>query len=213
MSTSTPPPIRLFAPSAALVLALVGLGSARAEEPPVPLLNEWWQWAVSIPSAVNPVLDNSGKACALGQRGNVWFLAGNTGGRTTRECAVPAGIRVLIPLHNTFCFGDGTLTATQCDDAVLRDYQSFTAWSAELNGLSQPIIDQPPVPGEYVFNVAIPRNGLFGYKPGLYQATAAAGRWALLDLAEPGLYTLRVRANGSASAFDVTYQLTVAEVN
>ena len=211
MRTPTPSLFRLFAACAALFV--VGSTTARADEPPVALLNEWWQWVVSIPSAVNPLLDNNGKSCSLGQRGNLWFLVGNTGGRTVRQCSLPAGNRVLIPLHNTFCFADRTRTANQCDDEVLRHYAGFGSWSAELNGVPLEIIDQPPVPGEYVFNVAVPRNGLFDFRPGLYRVTAAAGRWALVDLAQPGVYSLRVRAKGPASSSDVTYQLTVAEVN
>lgn len=211
MSISTPLGVRLLACCA--VLFVVGTNTVRANEPPVTLLNEWWQWAVSIPSAVNPILDNSGKACALGQRGNLWFLASNTGGRTTRLCTLPAGTRVLIPLHNTFCFADGARTAEKCYDDVLRDYAAFTAWSVELDGVPQAVIDQPPVPGEYVFDVVVPRNGLADYKPGLYRATAAAGRWALIDVALPGLYTLRVQSRSPRFASDVTYHLTVAEVN
>lgn len=211
MSTSTARMLRMLATYAALVL--VGLNTARANEPPVALLNEWWQWAASIPSAVNPILDNTGKACALGQRGNLWFLVGNTGGRTVRQCSLPAGSRALIPVHNTFCFGDGERTAAQCYEDVARHYASFTSWSAELNGVPQALIDQPPVPGEYVFNIAVPRNGLFDFRPGLYRATAAAGRWAIIDLATPGVYSLRVRAQSPAFASDVTYLLTVAEVN
>jgi hypothetical protein len=203
--------IRMLAACAALVL--VGINTARATEPPVALLNEWWQWAVSIPSAVNPILDNTGKGCALGQRGNLWFLVGNTGGRSIRQCSLPAGSRALIPLHNTFCFTDGTRTAAQCYEDVARQYALFTTWSAELNGVPQEIIEQPPVPGANAFNVAVPRNGLFDFRPGLYRATAAAGRWAIVDLATPGVYSLRVRAQSPAFASDVTYLLTVAEVN
>jgi hypothetical protein len=212
MSTPIPLLIRLFAASAAMMV-LISSNTARADEPPVPLLNEWWQWALSIPSSVNPILDNSGKACALGQRGNVWFLAGNTGGRSSRQCTLPAGVRVLIPLHNSLCFPDATITATQCQDALAQDYASFTSWSVVLNGLPQAIIEQPPVPGEYVFSVAVPRNALFGYKPGLYRVTNAAGRWALIDLAVPGVYTLRVQSKRAEFALDVAYELTVADLN
>ena len=80
--------VRLLAVGVLLLIAQPE--DARAEEPPYALLNEWWQWALSIPSAVNPILDNSGKNCSIGQRGNLWLLAGNTGGRTVRDCTLPA---------------------------------------------------------------------------------------------------------------------------
>ena len=37
---------------------------------------EWWQWALSIPTPVNPQLDASGSNAVIGQHGTVWFLAG-----------------------------------------------------------------------------------------------------------------------------------------
>src|SRR2546427_7156737 len=48
----------------------------------------WWQWALSIPSDVNPVLDTTGVHCAEGQTGKVWFLAGTFGGAATRTCTI-----------------------------------------------------------------------------------------------------------------------------
>jgi hypothetical protein len=36
----------------------------------------WWQWAYSIPKDTNPAYDDTGKYCAEGQYGPVWFLTG-----------------------------------------------------------------------------------------------------------------------------------------
>jgi hypothetical protein len=210
MSTPTPASRRLAACTALCIFGV--MNTARASEPPTPLLNEWWQWALSIPSATNPILDSNGNRCALGQRGNLWFLAGSTGGKTERHCTLPAGSRVLIPLHNSFCSPSVGLTDAQCDEAVLRDYESFTAWSIAVNGAPHEVIEQPPVPGESVFAFVVPRNGMFGYKPGLYRATSAAGRWAIVDVTAPGVYKLKVEAHSPTLSSDVTYLLSVAEV-
>ena len=40
----------------------------------------WWTWAISIPAATNPIVDETGAFGAIGQSGHVWFLAGNFGG-------------------------------------------------------------------------------------------------------------------------------------
>src|SRR5258708_978188 len=56
---------------------------------------EWWQWALSIPTSVNPLLelepkDPKEERCMIGQRGSVWFLAGVFGASAaTRTCSVP----------------------------------------------------------------------------------------------------------------------------
>jgi hypothetical protein len=36
----------------------------------------WWQWAYSIPKAVNPAYDDTGKYCSKNQLGPVWFFPG-----------------------------------------------------------------------------------------------------------------------------------------
>ena len=38
------------------------------------LTARWWQWAFSIPTAQNPLVDQSGGNCMVGQRGSIWFL-------------------------------------------------------------------------------------------------------------------------------------------
>src|SRR5215475_14736775 len=38
----------------------------------------WWQWALGVPAAVNPLTDPTGEQCAQRQVDQVWFLAGST---------------------------------------------------------------------------------------------------------------------------------------
>src|SRR5215216_167820 len=38
---------------------------------------EWWQWALGVPAAVNPLTDTTGEHCAQRQVDKVWFLAGS----------------------------------------------------------------------------------------------------------------------------------------
>ena len=58
----------------------------------------WWQWALSIPAATNPIL---GGACDVNQSGKVWFLAGSAGGgQTERLCTVPSGKSILFSMVN-----------------------------------------------------------------------------------------------------------------
>jgi len=214
--------MRMPALVATAMIALVSSATARADEIPFPLLNEWWQWALSFPAAVNPLLDNTGKQCSLGQHGNLWFLAGNTGGTSVRECTVPRGTRVLIPVHNSFCFPDAITTPAQCFNAVADDFAGFTTAEALLDGLSvragqvtdADFVEQFPVTGESIFAFVVPKNGLFGIRPGVYRATIAAGRWAFVSLDTAGAHTLRVRARHTDGfALDVTYRLHVVDVN
>lgn len=63
----------------------------------------WWQWAAGTPATHNPGLDPTGKDCAVGQKGPVWFLAGSfTSGQTVKrtECRIPAGTALFFPIAN-----------------------------------------------------------------------------------------------------------------
>jgi hypothetical protein len=62
----------------------------------------WWQWAGSFDDDDSPVADTTGRFCASGQRGQVWFLAGTyETRRTERTCKVPRGRTLFFPLINT----------------------------------------------------------------------------------------------------------------
>ena len=38
---------------------------------------EWWQWALGVPLATNPLIDTTGEFCTQRQVDEVWFLAGS----------------------------------------------------------------------------------------------------------------------------------------
>ncbi len=79
----------------------------------------WWQWAYAQPKPVNPVADSTGKHCALGQSGTVWFLAGTffdpkePGPAVMRDCTIPAGKALFFPVLNSIWV---TYTADECQE-------------------------------------------------------------------------------------------------
>jgi hypothetical protein len=63
----------------------------------------WWKWIDSIPYAVNPLQDHTGQDCAEDQSGQVWFLAGvsgGAGGTANLSCTLPAGKHIFFPIVN-----------------------------------------------------------------------------------------------------------------
>lgn len=66
------------------------------------LAKGWLRWMEAIPAATNPVLDETGANCAVGQGGPVWYLAGTFGGPVDRSCDVPFGRLLYFPLVNAF---------------------------------------------------------------------------------------------------------------
>jgi hypothetical protein len=60
----------------------------------------WVQWVMPLPYSTGPITDPSGAACAAGQDGKYWFLAGTAGGTAERTCEVPADRHLVFPLLN-----------------------------------------------------------------------------------------------------------------
>src|SRR5437764_1352063 len=70
----------------------------------------WWQFVSSIPATDNPLLDQTGADCTVGQSGSVWFLVGvSTSGRVTRTCTIPSGKILFFPVVNQFAAAEGTV--------------------------------------------------------------------------------------------------------
>jgi hypothetical protein len=78
----------------------------------------WWQWTYTMPKDKSPVRDVTGKYCHVGQRGNVWFLAGGYGtSKIKRTCVVPEGKYIFFPVINMVYWPryKGSMT---CDAAI-----------------------------------------------------------------------------------------------
>ena len=180
---------------------------------------EWWQWAVSLPAAANPLLDETGEQCATAQRGAVWFLAGvlSPSGVARRHCAaVPAGTALFFPMLIEW---DTVQVAPPLTVAALRQLTS-----ALVGGSTELAVTLDGVPLQNLqllrftspaFSVTLPHNNLFealgnsAGAPGTYFPTVTAGVYVMLRPLAAGEHTLRLRGQGRSSALDITYQLTV----
>src|SRR5262249_5476515 len=64
----------------------------------------WWQWVFSLPvtdgqgNVTHPLLTSGIVDCSIGQSGQLWFLAGNFGGSTSRNCTVPRNTALFFPI-------------------------------------------------------------------------------------------------------------------
>ena len=66
--------------------------------------SDWWDWVLQFPLSENPLFDETGELCALGDQGAVWFLVGNFGGDTVRVCTAPADRAFFLPIFNVVSF-------------------------------------------------------------------------------------------------------------
>ena len=185
----------------------------------------WWQWAFAIPTGQNPLLDDSGANCGVGQAGKVWFLGGTFAltenpsthdvvGTASRTCSIPNGTAVLIPIINAECStieGNGTTEAEL--RACARGFMDgVTVLTADVDGrsVSNPRQYRATSP---LFSFTLPSDNLLG-KPAGTSPSVSDGFYLLLAPPSVGAHSIHVHGEAplsptSSFILDVTYALTV----
>lgn len=177
----------------------------------------WWQWALGIPAAQNPLTDTTGEFGAVGQGGPVWFLAGTFGNSAERTVTVPAGKPIFMPVHN-WIFGssvfdcDPTVPGVTCDVPELRAKAAAAATGAEVveawidgdkvrNIRSYRGISPEP------FSITLPSDSVIGVPAGTYSPQVADGYWLMLTPPDKGRHTIRVHVVNSVASIE--YNLVI----
>jgi hypothetical protein len=176
---------------------------------------DWWKWVVRAPSPVNPVLDTTGANCAVGQRGQVWFLAGSFGSDPVdRHCAIPVGRALFFPVVNSAYFGFPTDPPVTIDEikALLSPIEQATGLEVRVDGIPVPGLSRHLVTSE-VFSVVAPADNIFsafGVTEGtLLSPCLDEGFYVMLTPLAPGDHTIVIRATAFFGTQDVTYHLDV----
>jgi hypothetical protein len=197
---------------------------------PKELSASWQQWALSIPTPVNPQLDTTGANCMVGQNGPIWFLAGVFGGSSepiTRDCSIPSDKALFFPVANAVnintpgvCGQVGELSVRDLRAASADAMSAVTDFSVELDGesvnkLVKSIRSEAfatVLPEDNVFDAPCQGAGLGNVPAGIYSPSVDQGLYVKIDNLKPGSHTLHISANGP-SPQDVTYHLDVVPVS
>jgi len=185
----------------------------------------WWQWAFSIPAAVNPVLDTTGAYASEGQSGPVWFLAGTFGGGTIkRNITIPAGKAIFMPVYN-WIFGASVYDCQPSNPGVPCHVPTLQASAAAattsvqsmqvtIDGQSVNQLTQYRAASPGAFSVTLPDSNVVGLPAGTYAPQVADGYWLLLAPLEPGKHRISVEVTpdpNRGTPFKITYSITVAK--
>jgi hypothetical protein len=194
---------------------------------------EWWKWALGIPLAENPLLDETGEFAAVDQAGPVWFLAGNFGGVTERTITLPAGKALFFPIVNAAWWAPEDLELAAMvaeflgldpdyltDEELLRLLANFsvsgvTELSLAVDGVEMRNLlrYRAESPAFLIEDADLLED--FGYDPLESRLAVADGYWIMLAPLPPGEHTIHFKGavdNIVQGAFtsDVTYHITVA---
>lgn len=180
---------------------------------------EWWQWGLEAPTPVNPLIDPTGANCAEGQRGHVWFLAGDLGGSgdpVERACTIPTGTALFFPIVSTF-YGafqsdpPATKTEAFCRAQVELILTATTLLTLTVDGRAvKNLFSYKERSVQFV--VQLPEDNIAGLvdpDERLLDPACDAGFYVFLAPLPPGAHTLHWTAAG-LSQQDITYHLTVA---
>jgi hypothetical protein len=171
----------------------------------------WTRWALEQDWSTGPVLDPDGGACAVGQSGKTWYLAGTSGGPVSRECTIPSGKRLFFPLVNHWVAvppsaiieGDPENDLQAWNDFVVEYFAGNRASVCsltlriegedllpDLETMDEELYTQILDPFTIVMtddNFSTPFGGEAGER-----ITWVDGHWALLEPLPPGDYTLEL---------------------
>jgi hypothetical protein len=190
----------------------------------------WMKWVMEQPWSTGPVTDTTGAACASGQSGKVWYLAGTSSGTAERTCEVPANKALFFPLVNSWVVAPPELVDTPEEEA---DALAFVAGYFASNRAATCALTLT-VDGETFFDtleehdealwtsiedpftIDLDDDNFAGAPGGTRDFTVVAGHWALLTPLPPGEHTIVLggtRCDGEDILFDtqVTYNLIVAD--
>ena len=188
------------------------------------LAGDWWNWAGQFPLATGPITENGAVDCSRGQRGKIWFLAGNFGGAagevnpSERTCAIPRGKAIFIPLADSLFWvpEDGADV-----DAVRQLANGAIDAVSELEAT----IDGVVVPDLFAYRAQSSPGGFalkfgplladfrFGPLPDPRDPAVADGYWLLIEPLSRGAHTISVRSTiAPDTTIDVTYNITVGNV-
>ncbi|MDQ3837024.1 MAG: cache domain-containing protein, partial [Thermoproteota archaeon] len=131
---------------------------------------------------VHPAYDDSGKYCAEGQSGPVWFLAGSYELPAERFCTIPAGKAILLPILNSECSyaefrnlnkeEDLRQCAKEIQDTVVHLEASIDGMP--ISGLEQYRVQSP------LFNLTLGQNNIPDLPPDTTTQAVSDGNWLFL---------------------------------
>jgi hypothetical protein len=185
----------------------------------------YWKWQLSLPTDKNPYHDSTGEKCASGQtnsNSSVFYLSGGGSGLHHRECKMPAGKGVLIPVLIVE-FSDKEVPNASPEELsrlAKIDQDHVTSLVLEING--KKIIEEKYPDGVVkatnsiakpyrthteAFDVVFPENAVFGVSAGPSKVVAD-GFYIITEPLQKGIYDIVFKGSifcDIADCLDITF--------
>jgi len=175
---------------------------------------EWWQYILSIPTTVNPLVDPT-KNCMVAQHGPVWFLVG----AANATCSIPQNTALFFPILNLVDVNTTTQSVNQLRTEMAGCIDHAFNLSLRVDGQSVDIDTRQRV-RSVPFAVTLPADNLFGLPPVIYSPAVDDGYYVMLKPLAVGPHTITFTGNSPGCppfqgpfSINVTYNLNVVTVS
>ena len=187
---------------------------------------EWWQWALGVPAATNPLVDDTGEDCTQRQVDDTWFLAGSLGSDpVVRECTIPERKALFFPLVNKFFGAFLNDPPEQRTEEFVRGQAACefpVELFAEVDGFEIRRLERfftgKPGSQSPLFNVQLPPGNIFGAGEDVIpelvlSPSAKQGFYLFVRPLSLGEHIVHWTAEGCTSVpQDITYHLSIVPI-
>jgi len=164
----------------------------------------------------HPADDPTGAGCSKSQEGPLWYLAGSSGSKQTRNCIVPYGKALLLtPIEVECSFAENPTLKTEAElrSCAKSDQDKVNSLRLIVDGVSLSNVSKYRVASP-LFNLTLPENNNLGLDPQVTQAVSD-GYWIILEPLTKGNHTIistgAIIDPTGVSSFvsDVTWQINI----
>ena len=176
-------------------------------------LGRWTTWAVTPPTATNPLANP--KDCKItpqpGKR--VWYLTASAGGKLTQSCTIPSSRAIFVPIA-------GTIAYSETPKDTFADLRPQAVATFKQTTVLEASIDGRPVPGLRVYRsvsrdlvIPLPEANIFQVPTGPTRFVDAFHSLLVTGLL-PGMHTIVTYAEITTPGQPVfkagmTYRITI----
>jgi hypothetical protein len=183
---------------------------------------QWWKWALEQPVPSNPLLDVTGDRANLGQKYDVFFLAGTIGGEpVVRECQIPQKPLFFPVVNAEFSGAEYGLNYSDKDDKELLNLtidliDRVTCREVIIDGISVIELDKQRVRSDR-FYIDFPKDNIYKEFYNVRAGKTPAysdGYWILLKPLKEGRHVIKfsgeiLTLDGYYYNTDTTYRINV----
>ena len=176
-------------------------------------LAKWWEYALIMPAAQNPLSGATGNNCVFQRIGKVGLVVANSTLDVPIECEVPAGTKLYVEVLGAECstleeapfYGGNEAELIACAQTFVPQDLEASIDGVEVQNLSQYFALSP------LYEFTNPEDNILGVPAGSVGESVGSGVYLMLAPLSPGEHTIHLRGTYPDLEYtaDKTFNFTV----